>query len=140
MLPQYVTLQIVTNSYRFPWTNIRFITQISLVSSIQSLARITNIHVTMPCCVTPHMYVFVKLSRNQSWVNLLFSVPRDSILDSILDSLFSILNSRFAQESRIANRVENWDSQRTVNLLLNSTVWDVKKIRTAFLCKFICRV
>ena len=64
--------------------NIHLITRICLVSSIQSLARIVNIHVTMLCCVTA--YVFVNLSRNQSWVNLLFSVLRDSILDSILDS------------------------------------------------------
>ena len=106
--------------YRFPWRNIHFITWICLVSSIQLLARIANIHVTMPCCVTA--YVFVNLSRNQSWVNLLFSVLRDSVLDSILDSLFSILDSRLAQESRIANRVKNRDSQRTVNLLLNGTV------------------
>ena len=76
--------------------------------------------VTMPCCVTA--YVFVKLSRNQSWVNLLLSVMRDSVLDSIPDSLFSILHSRFVQESRIANCIENRDLQRTVNLLLNSTV------------------
>ena len=66
--------------------------------------------------------MFVKSSRHQSWVNLLFSVLRDSILDSILDSLFSILDSRFVQESRIANQVENQDSQQTVNLLLNGTV------------------
>ena len=44
------------------------------------------------------------------------------ILDSILDSLFSILGSRFAQELRIANCIENEGSQRTVNLLLNVTV------------------
>ena len=36
--------------------------------------------------------------------------------------LFHCIYSRFAQESRIANRVENRDSQQTVNLLLNSTV------------------
>ena len=43
---------------------------------------------------------------------------RDSILDVILDSLFSILDLRRNRE----NRVENRDSQRTVNLLLNGTV------------------
>ena len=32
------------------------------------------------------------------------------------------LDSRFTQDSRIVNRVENRDSQRTVNLLLNGTV------------------
>ena len=48
-------------------------------------------------------YSRTKLSRNQSWVNLLFSVQQDSILDSILDSLFSLLNYLFAQESRIVN-------------------------------------
>ena len=64
----------------------------------------------------------VKSSRNQSWVNLLFSVLQDLILNAILDSLFSIPNSLFVQESRIVNRVENRDLQRTVNLLLNGTV------------------
>ena len=67
-------------------------------------------------------YNRTKLSRNQSWMNLLFSVLQDSILDSILDSLFSILDSLLAQESRIANRVENRDSQWTVNFFLNGTV------------------
>ena len=43
----------------------------------------------------------------------LLSVMRDSILDSILNSLFSILDSWFAQESRIANRVENRDLRWT---------------------------
>ena len=46
-------------------------------------------------------YNRTKLSRNQAWVNLLFFVLQDSILDSILDSLFSILDSLFEQESRI---------------------------------------
>ena len=55
-------------------------------------------------------------------LNLLSSVSRDSILDLILNSLFSILDSRFAQESRTANRVENGDSRRTVNILLTGTV------------------
>ena len=32
------------------------------------------------------------------------------------------LDSRFAQESRIANRVENRDSQRTVNLHLETVL------------------
>ena len=69
------------------------------------------------------IFIIENLSRNQSWVNLLFSVLQDSILDAILYSLFSIFDSRFAQESRITNRVENRDSQRTVNLLLNGTVF-----------------
>ena len=69
---------------RFTWRSICFITRNGLVSSIQSLVGIADIHVTMPCCVTA--YVFAKLSRNQSWVNLLFSLLQDSILDSILDS------------------------------------------------------
>ena len=51
-------------------------------------------------------YGRTKLSRNQSWVNLLFSVLQDLILDLILDSLFTILDSLFTQESRITNRVE----------------------------------
>ena len=67
-------------------------------------------------------YSRTKLPRNQAWVNLLFSVQQDSILDSILDSLLSTLDSLFAQESRIANRLENRDQQLSVNLLLNGTV------------------
>ena len=51
-------------------------------------------------------YSRTKLSRNRSWVNLLFSVLQDSILDSIIDSLFTILDSLFMQETRITNRVE----------------------------------
>ena len=69
------------------------------------------------------IFIIENLSRNQSWVNLLFSVLQDLILDAILYSLFSIFDSQFAQESRITNRVENRDSQRTVNLLLNGTVF-----------------
>ena len=45
-------------------------------------------NITMPCCVTA-VPVIVKLSRNQSWANLLFSVLWDSILDSILHNLFN---------------------------------------------------
>ena len=86
--------------YRFPWRNIRFITRISLVSSIQSLARIANIHVTMPCCVTA--YVFVKLSRNQSWVNLLFSVLPDSIACSRFSIRAGIENCESSRELRLA--------------------------------------
>ena len=77
-------------------------------------------------------------------INTLFSDSRDSILDLILCKKFSILNNRFSildegfliLDSRylilagIENRVENLDSQQTVNLqltfkqylLLNSTV------------------
>ena len=76
-------------------------------------------------------YSRTKLSRNQSWVNLLFSVLQDSILDLILDSLLSILGSLFAQESRIANRVKNQDLQWTVNLLLNGTVNRCKSTATS---------
>ena len=56
--------------------------RISLVSSIQSLGRITNIHVTIYAVLCYSLGLNVKLSGNQSWVNLLFSVLRDSILDS----------------------------------------------------------
>ena len=83
------------------------------------------------------LYVFEKLSRNQSWVNLLFSVLRDSILDAILDSLFSILDFRFAQESSVANQVENRDSHRTVNLLLNGTIIDLISKKTNCTCSNI---
>ena len=62
----------------------------------------------------------VKLSGNESWVNLCFLSCETRF--STLGSLFSILDSQFAQESRIANGVENRDSQRTVNLLLNGAV------------------
>ena len=45
------------------------------------------------CGVVLQLSVYVKLSRNQSWANLLLSVLQNSILDLILDrlSLFSIL-------------------------------------------------
>ena len=97
--------------YRCPWRNIRFLTQIGLVSSIQSLVWIANI--TMPCCVTAVCLckIIEKSVMGESFV----FCPWDLILDLILDSWF-------AQESRIANQVKNWDSQRTVNLLLNGTV------------------
>ena len=103
--------------------NIRFTTWIGLFASIQLLAWI------WPCCVVLQLYVFVKLLRNQSWVNLLFSVLRDLILDSI----FSIARSWFlilAQESRIANCIKNQDSQQTINFLLNGavTVWMVDSL------------
>ena len=78
--------------------NIRFTTWIGLFASIQLLVWI------WPCCVVIQLYVFVKLSRNQSWVNLLFSVPQDLILDSIFSiacSWFLILDSRRNQESRL---------------------------------------
>ena len=58
-----------------------------------------------------HAALCYSRTNYQSWLNLLFCVLQDSILDSILDSLFSILDSLLAQESRIANRVENRDSQ-----------------------------
>ena len=83
--------------------NIRFTTWIGLFASIQLLVWI------WPCCVVLQLYVFVKLSRNQSWVNLLFSVLQDLILDSIFSiacSWFLILDSRRNQESRIASRIK----------------------------------
>lgn len=51
----------------------------------------------MLCLQSILCHVKVKLSRNQSWVNLTFSVSRDSILKLILNSQYS----RFAQESRV---------------------------------------
>ena len=74
--------------------------------------------------VVLQLYVYVKLSKNQSWVNLLFSVSRDSIHDLFLDSSFSI-----------SYRVENRDLQWTVNLLLNRTVHEV--LREVHAIKFI---
>ena len=46
-----------------------------------------------PGRVVLQLYVYLKLLRNQYWVNLLSSVSQNSILNSILDrlSLFSIL-------------------------------------------------
>ena len=60
--------------YRCPWRNIH------LTWSCFNL-QLTVACVNKPCPIV--LYVNVKLSRNQSWVNLLFSVSRDSILDSI---------------------------------------------------------
>ena len=101
------------------------------------------------CCLCCH-YDIILLTHIQCWmaemtkktdvrilqilyklwqrVNLLFSVLRDFILNSILDSLFLILDSRFAQESRIVNRVENRDLQRTVNLIFNGTVLEFRAL------------
>ena len=38
------------------------------------------------------LYVNVKLSRDQSWVNILFTVSQGSLLDSVLNNLFLILD------------------------------------------------
>jgi len=54
------------------------------------------------------LYVFEKLLRNQSWVNL-FSV----LLDLILNSLFLILDSCRNQESRIESRIETCNGLST---------------------------
>ena len=77
--------------------NIRFTTQISLVSSIQSLARIAGL------CYS--------LEISHGWIFCCLSCKTRS------STLFSILDSPFAQESRIANQVKNRDSQQTVNSL-----------------------
>ena len=53
-----------------------------------------------PCRVVLQPYKII-----QSWVNLLFSVLQDSFLHSILDSLFSILDPLFVQESRRESRL-----------------------------------
>ena len=79
--------------YRCPWRNIHFLTWIGLVSSIELLAQVNHAVLCYSC------YDYVKLSRNQSWVNLFFSVLRDLILDSILDS-------RRNQESWMEWRIE----------------------------------
>ena len=52
--------------YRCPWRNIHFITYIGLVSSIELLVQINHAVLCYSC------YDYVKLSRNQSWVNLFF--------------------------------------------------------------------
>ena len=87
-----------------------FITRIKYWSSFEHTVAFANREYNHAM-----LWVLVKLSRNQWPVNLLFSVLWDSILDSILDSLFSI-------RAGIVNRVENQDSQWTVNLLLKGTV------------------
>ena len=50
------------------------------------------------------LYVNVKLSRDQSWVNLLFTVSQGSLLDSVLNNLILILirNQELSWESRLA--------------------------------------
>ena len=52
--------------YRCPWRNIHFLTWIGLVSSIELLAQVNHAVLCYSC------YDYVKLSRNQSWVNLFF--------------------------------------------------------------------
>ena len=59
-----------------------------------------------------------KIIENQSWVNLLFSVSRDSILNSILNSLFSILDSRRNRESRLAMDCQLFFEQYCVQVKL----------------------
>ena len=80
--------------YRFPWRNIHFIIRICLVSSIQLLARIANIHVTMPCCVTAFVFCPARLD------------PRLDSQKLVFDSRFSIRvgieNRELSQESRLA--------------------------------------
>ena len=102
--------------YRCAWRNIRFLTQIGLVSSIQSL---WIVNITMPCCVTA--VCLCKIIEKSVIGECFVFCSWNLILDLILDSLI-VLDSWFAQESRIANQVQNWDSQWTVNLLLNGTV------------------
>ena len=89
--------------------NIRFTTWIGLFASIQLLVWI------WPCCVVLQLYVFVKLSRNQSWVNLLFSVLQDLILDSI----FSIACSWFLIRAGIKNRELHQESRLTTDYQLS---------------------
>ena len=48
-------------------------------------------------------------------------------LDPRLNSQKRFLDSRFLMRAGIENRVENRDSQQTVNLLLNGTPWYMYK-------------
>ena len=91
--------------YRCAWRNIRFLTQIGLVSSIQSL---WIVNITMPCCVTA--VCLCKIIEKSVIGECFVFCSWNLILDLILDSLI-VLDSWFAQESRIANQVQNWDSQ-----------------------------
>ena len=69
-------------------------------SCFDHTCTVASANITMPCCVTA--VGLSKLSTNQWWVNLVFSVLRDSILDG----LFSILDSRRNRELQVESRME----------------------------------
>ena len=102
--------------YRCPWRNIRFITWIDLVSSIQSLVRMLNHAALCYSCTCISLKNYREISHG--WIFCFLSC------ETRFSTRFLIACSWFAQELRIANRVKNRDSQRTVNILLNGTVID----------------
>jgi len=68
--------------------------------------------------------VVVTLRSCTVWLRIVDTVPFKSKLT--LDSQYSIL-------AEIENQVENWDSQQTVNLLLNGTVINKVRITNIYL-------
>ena len=98
----------------------RVYVETSTILRIQSLARINH-------AVLCYMNVNVKLLRNQSWVNLLFYVSRDSILDSIHDNLFLILDSCRNRESSRELRLLT-DCQLTFEWYCILQYWIIKLI------------
>ena len=83
-----------------------------------NLATVACANVTMLRCVTA-ICLWKIIEKSVMRESFVFCPAR---LDSRRNSRYLVLDSRFAQEWRIANRVENRDSQRTVSLLLNGSV------------------
>ena len=72
--------------------------------------------------------VFVKLARNQSWVNLLFSVPQGLILHPILDSFFPILFDWLPEWLDWTVWMVDWLTGKLLNLLTDwLTFWMVDR-------------
>ena len=80
-------------------------------------------------------YVFVKLLRNQSWVNLLFSVLRDSILDSILDFSPDPKSESNSEQTEgiddICRQHENHSTSLESSLLVKRNLATITKINVA---------
>ena len=91
---------------------------------------VTCASITMLCCVTALSLCKIIKKSDMGSLCFLSSETWSSTRLSIACFQFSILDSWFAQESRIVNCVENQDSQQTVNLLLNGTVtvWTVDSL------------
>ena len=70
----------------------------------------------MPCCGTAVCLCKI-MEESVMGKSFVFCPARLDSRQLVVD-----LDSRFAQESRIANRVENRDSQRTVNLHLETVL------------------
>ena len=76
---------------------------------------------------TCYVYVNVKLLTNQSWVNLLFYVSWDLILDLIHHNLFLILDSHRNRESSQESRLVT-DCQLTFEQYCILQYWIIKLI------------